>query len=81
MKSFGKQLDELLKLVQAGDLEEVKRHVEYMPSLYRRPVLESSAIASFKRGANNEIVAWLASEVGTLKLTTSTRFTSMTKVK
>jgi hypothetical protein len=34
--------------------------------------------------ANNEIIAWLASEVETLKLTVSTattRFTSMTKVK
>jgi hypothetical protein len=39
------------------------------------------AVLSFKRGANNEIVSWLASEVGTLKLTATTRFTSMTKVK
>jgi hypothetical protein len=81
MKSFGKQLDELLKLVLEGDLEKVKEHVGTMPSNYRRPVIESSAIASFKRGAKNEIVAWLASEVGTLKLTTRRGFTSMTKVK
>jgi hypothetical protein len=82
MKSFGKQLDELMSLVQAGDLEEVKRHVETMPSGYRRPVIESCVVASFKRGAKNEIVAWLASEIGTLKLTVSTAgFTSMVKVK
>ena len=81
MKSFAKQLDELMKLVLEGDLEKVKEHVESMPCRYRRPVIESTAVASFKRGANNEIVDWLASEVGTLKLTATTRFTSMTKVK
>jgi hypothetical protein len=81
MKSFGRQLDELMKLVLEGDLEKVKEHVESMPCSYRRPVLESTTVLSFKRGAKNEIVDWLASEVGTLKLTVSTRFTSMTKVK
>jgi hypothetical protein len=79
MKSFGRQLDELMKLVLEGDLEKVKEHVKSMPCSYRRPVLESTAVLSFKRGANNEIVSWLASD-GTLKLT-ATRFTSMTKVK
>jgi hypothetical protein len=64
MKSFGRQLDELMKLVLEGDLEKVKEHVESMPCSYRRPVLESTAVLSFKRGANNEIVAWLASERG-----------------
>ena len=81
MKSFAKQLDELTKLVLEGDLEKVKEHVEKMPSRFRRPVLVSSTIASFKLGAKNEIVAWLASEVGSLKLTSTTLFTSMTKVK
>jgi hypothetical protein len=33
MKSFEKQLDELLKLVLEGDLEKVKEHVGTMPSL------------------------------------------------
>ena len=81
MKSFGRQLDELMKLVLEGDLEKVKEHVKSMPCSYRRPLLESTAVLSFKRGANNEIVAWLASEVGTVKLTATKRFTSMTKVK
>jgi hypothetical protein len=82
MKSFAKQLDELMKLVKAGDLEEVKGHVKSIPSRYRRPVLESCAVLSFKRGAKNEIVAWLATEVGTLKLKVSTTgFTSMSKIK
>jgi hypothetical protein len=35
MKSFGKQLDELMKLVLEGDLEKVKEHVESMPSRHR----------------------------------------------
>ncbi len=84
MKSFAKQLDELMRVVLEGDLGKVKEHVGSMPGRYRRPVLESSAVASFKLGANNEIVAWLASEVGTLKLTATTglaSFTSMIKVK
>jgi len=81
MKSFGRQLDELMKLVLEGDLEKVKEHVKSMPCSYRRPLLESTAVLSFKRGAKNEIVDWLASEVGTLKLTATRRFTSMTKVK
>jgi hypothetical protein len=71
MKSFGKQLDELMSLVQAGDLEEVQQHVESIPSDCRRPLIESCVVGSFKRGAKNEIVAWLASEIGTLKLTVS----------
>ena len=81
MKSFGKQLDELLKLIREGDLEKIKKHDEKMSSNYRRPVIESSAIASFNRDAKNEIVSWLASEIGTLKLTTRKGFTRMTKVK
>jgi len=52
-------------LVQAGDLEEVQRHVEKMPSDYRRPVIESCVVASFKIGAKNEIAA---SEIKALKL-------------
>jgi hypothetical protein len=82
MKSFTRQLDDLSTLVKEGDLEKVKGHVESMPGRYRRPVLESCAVLSFKEGAKNEIVAWLASEIGTLKLTVSTTgFTSMTRVK
>ena len=41
MKSFAKQLDELVKLVLEGDLEKVKEHVESMPSTRRSNADES----------------------------------------
>ena len=80
MKSFTRQLEDLLALVNSGSLEEVKDHVESI-SIYRRAILESAAVISFKRGANNQTVAWLAAEVGTLKMTTTKNITRMIKVK
>ena len=80
MKSFTRQLEDLLALVNSGSLEEVKEHVESI-SLDRRAILESAAVISFNRGANNEIVAWLAAEVGTLKITTTKKITRMIKVR
>ena len=80
MKSFTDQLEVLLALVKSGSLEEVKQHCGTI-KFYRRAVLESAAVISFKQGINNETVAWLASEVGTLKMTTTNSITKMTKIK
>jgi hypothetical protein len=54
--------------VASGDLARVIRVVESLDARNVRPVVESSVCIGFKKGANVEILSWMANRIGTLQM-------------
>ena len=54
--------------VASGDLTRVMRVVESLGARDVRPVVESSVCIGFKKGADFEILSWMADRIGTLRM-------------
>ncbi len=68
---FTRALDSMMVAVYSGDMARVQIQAESLDARNVRPVLESAVCIGFSRGADRDVLAWMANRVGTLRVTST----------
>ena len=72
LMSFTGKLRKMNEAVASGNFSLVRLYVESLSPRDLRPVVESSVCIGFNKGANYDILYWMANRVGTLKISRTT---------